>query len=95
MHTDFASIHVGSKMMQFRSKVFGTWPPLMDHRHFNGPGVIFEQSAVNPYLMVKDIESFFFISLRSSIIGMDSLRAYDNPVYSAFVVLSAPDYRIP
>ena len=40
MDTDFARIHVGFKIMQFRREVFGTWPPLMDHRHFNGPGVI-------------------------------------------------------
>ena len=45
-------------MMQFRSDVFGTWYPLMDHRHFNGPGVILEHSAVNLYLIVEDVESF-------------------------------------
>ena len=60
MHTDFSIIHVGSKMIQFCSKVFGKWSPLMDHCHFNGPGVIFEHSAVNLYLMVKDVESFPF-----------------------------------
>ena len=47
-------------MMQFCSEVFGTWSPLMDHRHFNVPGVILENSAVNLYLMVKDVESFPF-----------------------------------
>ena len=45
-------------MMQFPSKVFGTWSPLMDHHHFNGPGVILEHYAVNLYLMVEDVESF-------------------------------------
>ena len=60
MYTDFSRIHVGSKMMQFRSEVFGTWPPLMDHHHLNGPGVILKHSAVKLYLMVKDVESFLF-----------------------------------
>ena len=44
-------------MMQFRSKVFGMWPPLMDHHRFNVPGVILEYSALNLYLMVKDVKS--------------------------------------
>ena len=56
MYTDFARIHIGSKTMQFRSKVFGMWSPLMDHRHFNGPGVIFEHSEVKLYLMYKDVD---------------------------------------
>ena len=55
--------HLATKLHHFQSyvncgEVFGTWYPLMDHRHFNGPGVIFEHSAVNLYLMVKDVESF-------------------------------------
>ena len=60
MYADFARIYVGSKMMQFHSEVFGTWSSFMDHRHFYGPRVIFEHSAVDFYLMVKDIESFTF-----------------------------------
>ena len=58
MYAYFARIYVGSEMMKFSSEVFCTWSTFMDHRHFFGPGVIFEHYAVDFYLVVKDFESF-------------------------------------
>ena len=58
MYAYFARMYVGLEMMQFRSEVFCTWSPFMDHRHFYGTGVISEHSAVDFYLVVKDVKSF-------------------------------------
>ena len=58
MYAYFSRIHVGSEMMQFCSEVFSMWSPFMDHRHFYGTRVIFEHSAVDFYLVVKDVEYF-------------------------------------
>ena len=68
MYAYFARMYIGSEMMQFHSEVFCTWSPFMDHRHFYGPGVFFEHSAVEFNLVVKDVESFllhFFQNLHN------------------------------
>ena len=58
MYAYFARIYVEPEMVQFISEVFCTWTPFMDHCHFYGPGVISEYSAVDFYLVVKDVKSF-------------------------------------
>ena len=60
----------------------------MDHRHFNSPGIILKNLQWTFTLWSRTSNPFFLISLRSSISGIASLTAYDNPVYSASVVLS-------
>ena len=62
-------------MMQFCSEVFGTWPPLMDHRHFYGPGVILEHSA----LRTTEAEyTGLLYALRESIPLMELLKEMKN-----------------
>ena len=45
-------------MMQFCSEVFSLRPPLMEHCHFNSPGIILKHFAVNLDFMVKEVDYF-------------------------------------